>query len=239
MAGLMRDAADRGSIRASAGDQKPETEADFRRSLPENPGSPDVSQLPGGTRSATTAPSTPQTARNELHRGDDLGYTRVRAPGHDGGGRPDPVHRHGERPVPELQQDHRAGRRSAERRPRRLLQLGEERLTSDPRVRYDRLSGRWFITMIDVNGTNNRILLAVSSGSTVTNASNFTFFDIPSDSTVADAFHLRLRRLRHAGDRRERPVHRHQRVLRDGRLQGDGRVRRPQELGAREPARSS
>jgi hypothetical protein len=56
-------------------------------------------------------------------------------------------------------------------------------ITSDPRIRYDRLSGRWFITMIDVNGTNNRILIAVSSGSTVTNASNFTFFDIPSDST--------------------------------------------------------
>jgi hypothetical protein len=55
--------------------------------------------------------------------------------------------------------------------------------TSDPRVRYDRLSGRWFITMIDVNGTDNRILIAVSSGSAVTSASNFTFFDIPSDST--------------------------------------------------------
>ncbi|MGZ6029673.1 MAG: IPT/TIG domain-containing protein [Myxococcaceae bacterium] len=56
--------------------------------------------------------------------------------------------------------------------------------TSDPRVRYDRLSGRWFITMIDVNGTNNRILIAVSSGNTIASASSFTFFDIPSDSTA-------------------------------------------------------
>ena len=98
--------------------------------------------------------------------------------------------------------------------------------TSDPRIRYDRLSGRWFITMIDVNGTNNRILLAVSSGSTIASASSFTFFDIPSDSTSPDARHLRLRRLRHAGDRRECALHRDQRVLRDRRLQGHGRVRR-------------
>ncbi len=56
--------------------------------------------------------------------------------------------------------------------------------TSDPRVRYDRLSGRWFITMIDVNGINNRILIAVSSGSTIASASSFSFFDIPSDSTA-------------------------------------------------------
>ena len=55
--------------------------------------------------------------------------------------------------------------------------------TSDPRIRYDRLSGRWFITMIDINGGNNRILLAVSSGSTIASASSFTFFDVPSDTT--------------------------------------------------------
>ena len=36
---------------------------------------------------------------------------------------------------------------------------------SDPQVRYDRLSGRWFVLAIDLAGTNNKILLAVSSGS--------------------------------------------------------------------------
>ena len=162
---------------------KPETEADFRRSLPENPASPDVSQLPSGPRSATTWSVDPTDHRNELHRGDGLGYAGVRAPRHDGCGRADAVHRDGERPLPEFQQGDGAGRRSAERRSRRVLQLSRSDITSDPRVRYDRLSGRWFITMIDVNGTNNRILIAVSSDSTVTNASNFTFFDIPSDST--------------------------------------------------------
>jgi hypothetical protein len=44
--------------------------------------------------------------------------------------------------------------------------------TSDPRIRYDRLSGRWFITMLDVpNGTGataNRMMIAVSDGSVIT-----------------------------------------------------------------------
>jgi len=57
--------------------------------------------------------------------------------------------------------------------------------TSDPRIRYDRLSGRWFITMIDVPGGSatqpNRIMIAVSSGSTITSLSNFTFFQFQHD----------------------------------------------------------
>lgn len=47
--------------------------------------------------------------------------------------------------------------------------------TSDPRIRYDRISGRWFIIIINVS-TPNRILLAVSSGGTITSSANFTFF---------------------------------------------------------------
>src|SRR5437899_911606 len=45
-------------------------------------------------------------------------------------------------------------------------------LTSDPRVRYDRLSGRWFVTIVDVPGLAgnlpNRVLLAVSDSSAIT-----------------------------------------------------------------------
>ena len=52
--------------------------------------------------------------------------------------------------------------------------------TSDPRVRYDRLSQRWFITMIDVAITN-RVLIAVSSGPTITGAGSFTFFEFQQD----------------------------------------------------------
>jgi hypothetical protein len=58
--------------------------------------------------------------------------------------------------------------------------------TTDPRVRYDRATGRWFIVMIDALGTssdkNNRILLAVSSGSTISNSSSFTFFQFAQNS---------------------------------------------------------
>ncbi len=51
---------------------------------------------------------------------------------------------------------------------------------SDPRVRYDRLSGRWFVTMITVD-TPNRVVLAVSSGPQITSASSFTFFQFQHD----------------------------------------------------------
>lgn len=52
--------------------------------------------------------------------------------------------------------------------------------TSDPRVRYDRLSGRWFVTIITTN-TPNKILLAVSDSSTITGTSSFTFFSFQHD----------------------------------------------------------
>jgi hypothetical protein len=62
--------------------------------------------------------------------------------------------------------------------------------TSDPRIRYDRLSGRWIVVMIDVPGgaglLPNRVLLAVSSGNTVTSSSSFTFFYFQHD-TVSPA----------------------------------------------------
>jgi hypothetical protein len=54
--------------------------------------------------------------------------------------------------------------------------------TSDPRVRFDRLSGRWFITMITVN-TPNFVLVAVSSGPTITSTSSFTFFSFKADAS--------------------------------------------------------
>jgi PKD repeat protein len=52
--------------------------------------------------------------------------------------------------------------------------------TSDPRIRYDRLSGRWFIIMIDVpnmTGTSpNRVMVAVSDGPVITPSSVWTFY---------------------------------------------------------------
>ncbi len=66
--------------------------------------------------------------------------------------------------------------------------------TSDPHIRYDRLSGRWIVVIIDVPCIDgacstlaaNRVLVAVSSGSTITNASSFTFFQFKHD-TLAPA----------------------------------------------------
>jgi len=46
----------------------------------------------------------------------------------------------------------------------------------DPHIRYDRLSGRWIVIGINVQAAPNRVVIAVSSGSTITNSASFTFF---------------------------------------------------------------
>lgn len=60
--------------------------------------------------------------------------------------------------------------------------------TSDPRIRYDRLSGRWFITIIDVPGRAgdqpNRVLLAVSDGGVITSNTVWTFFFFRHDTVT-------------------------------------------------------
>ncbi|MCC7159471.1 MAG: T9SS type A sorting domain-containing protein [Ignavibacteria bacterium] len=53
--------------------------------------------------------------------------------------------------------------------------------TSDPRIRYDRVSQRWFIIIINVS-TPNRILLAVSSTGTINGSTTWTFFYISIDT---------------------------------------------------------
>jgi hypothetical protein len=64
--------------------------------------------------------------------------------------------------------------------------------TSDPQVRYDRFTARWYMTIIDVPCTNatctttapNRVLMAVSdaaSNGTITNATVWTFFQFQAD----------------------------------------------------------
>ncbi|MDB6058651.1 MAG: hypothetical protein JWO95_2495, partial [Verrucomicrobiales bacterium] len=59
--------------------------------------------------------------------------------------------------------------------------------TTDPRIRYDRLSKRWFIIMIDVPGQSgslpNRIMLAVSDGSVITPSTVWSFFQFLGDSS--------------------------------------------------------
>ena len=52
---------------------------------------------------------------------------------------------------------------------------------TDPQVEYDRLSQRWILSQINFDPTNpsmvnNRIMIAVSSGPTITSQSDFTFY---------------------------------------------------------------
>ena len=60
-----------------------------------------------------------------------------------------------------------------------------DNFTTDPRIRYDRLSGRWFVIMIDVPGRAgllpNRIVIAVSDAAVVTPSSTWTFFQFQHD----------------------------------------------------------
>ena len=56
--------------------------------------------------------------------------------------------------------------------------------TSDPRIRYDRLSGRWFLTIINTS-TPNWVLLAVTDAAShgiITPATVFTEFSFPIDT---------------------------------------------------------
>jgi hypothetical protein len=62
--------------------------------------------------------------------------------------------------------------------------------TTDPRVRYDKLSGRWFVTAIDVDAgvtdpTDNRFLIAVSDGSTITSSTVWTLFQFQQNLASA------------------------------------------------------
>ena len=47
--------------------------------------------------------------------------------------------------------------------------------TSDPRVVFDRLSGRWFVAIVNLTGTNNRVCLAYSDNGTISGTTVWTF----------------------------------------------------------------
>jgi len=58
--------------------------------------------------------------------------------------------------------------------------------TSDPRIRYDRKTGRWFVVEINVAASLNRIMIAVSSGPNITGTGSFTFFQFAAPSGFDD-----------------------------------------------------
>ncbi|MBX9830501.1 hypothetical protein K2X40_00945 [Candidatus Babeliales bacterium] len=58
-------------------------------------------------------------------------------------------------------------------------------ITSDPRIRYDRFTNRWFILCIDITRpSNNRILIAVSNTSTITPSTIWSLYAIPAGTGV-------------------------------------------------------
>lgn len=73
--------------------------------------------------------------------------------------------------------------------------VGEVSFTSDPNVRYDRLSNRWFITIIDVTLNSstgaitrqNRVLIALTdaaSNGIISGGTVFTFYQFQGDATL-------------------------------------------------------
>ncbi len=60
--------------------------------------------------------------------------------------------------------------------------LPDSSTTSDPHIRYDRLSKRWFVAAIEIDSSleNNLILLAVSDGDRITDSSSFTYYSFNS-----------------------------------------------------------
>lgn len=55
--------------------------------------------------------------------------------------------------------------------------------TSDPRIRYDRLSQKWFIVMINVAALN-RIMIAVSNTSTITGSTVWLFYFVTAPAAT-------------------------------------------------------
>jgi hypothetical protein len=47
---------------------------------------------------------------------------------------------------------------------------------TDPGVEYDRLSQRWILSAIDIENNDNRVMIAVSDGPTITDETSFDFF---------------------------------------------------------------
>lgn len=56
---------------------------------------------------------------------------------------------------------------------------------TDPHVHYDRLSQRWFIVAINTASASNRIMIAVSSGSTISGTTSFTFYQFAHDADAS------------------------------------------------------
>jgi hypothetical protein len=55
---------------------------------------------------------------------------------------------------------------------------------TDPGVEFDRLSGRWIVSAIDIEAHDNKVMLAVSDSATITDETSFTFFSFPESAPL-------------------------------------------------------
>lgn len=65
--------------------------------------------------------------------------------------------------------------------------VSEGGATSDPQIRYDRYSDRWFVVILAIDDKRVRLALAVSDGGVITATSRWSFFSfVPRSSASAD-----------------------------------------------------
>jgi hypothetical protein len=55
---------------------------------------------------------------------------------------------------------------------------------TDPGVEYDRLSQRWIVSGINITPTNNRVMIAISDGPTITDQTSFDYFFFTQSSPL-------------------------------------------------------
>ena len=177
-----------GAAQQPAAKIHPRFRPDFQN-LPSDPSSPDVPSWPPGTSSPATSPRTPQTLAVNF-TGATLADTRSFPPDSMGAAGPSQfiVAVNGRVRTFNKTTGVADGVLNADTDVfyRSVLNPGvTNNFTSDPRIRYDRLSGRWFINIIDVPGETgslpNHVLIAVSDSSTITANSTWTFFSFQQD----------------------------------------------------------
>ena len=194
---IMRDQAIRASVRTRPF-LRPEFDGPDRSQLPQNPAAVDTPSLPGRGPSTPVSPSAPQTL--------GISFDGATGPTETGAFPPDTMGVVGRTQFVVFLNGRIRSFNKTTGVADGVLNAdpdvffspvltppgaNEITFTSDPNVRYDRLSGRWFLTIIDVtvNSTTfavtkpNRILIAVSSASVLSGSTVWTLYQFQGDAT--------------------------------------------------------
>lgn len=157
----------------------PRRQRDREPNLPQHPGAPEVASWPpGGGVAISETPSLPQAVGTNF-LGAQLSESGFIPPDSMGAIGPDQILVAANGRIKVFDRSGVLGPLNADT-DNFFLSVRNGSSTSDPRVVYDRLSSRWFVSMITVDPPN-RVLLAVSSGPTITGSGSFTFFQFQQD----------------------------------------------------------